>query len=264
MLDESHKRQRRLVAWFDTALGRSLQAIEANALRHVLPPLYGTTAIQLGKIGQHDLMDACVAPSRITLDLLAASNGLVVRGEPEDLPFDGRSVDVAVLPHTLDFCSDPHQVLREVNRVLTPEGHAVIFGFNPFSLWGLRRLFTRDRRAPWCARFLSLSRVKDWFALLDFEFTQGKMLYYRPPIQHDGFRDRLRFLEPAGDRWWPLTAAVYLVVAKKRVIGVTPLPLKWKDKAAVNATGAVAPARYSAIRRKRLRASHLRVVVRRG
>jgi len=33
-----------------------------------------------------------------------------------------------------------------------------------------------------------------------------------------------------GDRWWPLMAAVYVVVAKKRVAGVTPLPLKWKKR----------------------------------
>ena len=264
MLDETRKRQRRLVSWFDTPLGRSLQAVEANSLRHVLPPLYGTTAIQLGKLGQHDLMDSCVAPCRITLDLLTTSNGALVRGEPEALPFDTRSVDVAVLPHTLDFCDDPHQVLREVNRVLAPEGHVVILGFNPFSMWGLRRLFTLDRRAPWFGRFLPLSRIKDWFALLEFEFVQGKMLYYRPPVQRDGIRDRLGFLDPAGDRWWPLTAAVYLVIAKRRVAGVTPLPLKWKDKKAINTAAAAAPARYSAVRRQRMRANHLRIVTRRG
>ena len=262
MLDEARKRQRRLIAWFDTPLGRSLQAIEANGLREILPTLYGTTAMQLGTFGQHDLMDSCVAPCRVTLDLLATSNGTLVRGEPEALPIESRSVDVAVLPHTLDFCDDPHQVLREVNRVLAPEGHAVILGFNPLSLWGLRRLFTLDRRAPWFARFLPLYRVKDWFALLEFEFAQGKMLYYRPPVQHEGIRDRLRFLDPAGDRWWPLMAAVYMVVAKKRVVGVTPMPLTWKDKEVASVAGAAAPARFGAIRRTR--PNHLRVVARRG
>ncbi len=126
-------------------------------------------------------------------------------------------------------------VLREVHRVLTPEGHIVILGFNPLSLWGLWRLAARRRGIPWCGQFISLLRLKDWLALLDFELTHGSMLYYRPPLQHEGLRDRLYFLEKIGDRWWPLAAAVYLLVAKKRVLGVTPLVPAWRDKRALRA-----------------------------
>lgn len=221
--------QQALRAWFDTPLGRSLQAFEANALRAVLPGLFGTVAVQLGRLGRLDMLDACVAPTHVVLDVLAEPNGLLVRGVPEQLPFEARSVDLVLLPHTLDYCRDPHRVLREVERVLAPEGHAVIFGFNPISLWGLRRLTVRrPRPAPWSGRFLRLARVKDWLALLDFEFVHGQMLYYRPPLAREGVMDRLHFLDKLGDRWWPLMAAVYLVVAKRRVAGVTPLPVKWK------------------------------------
>lgn len=40
--------------------------------------------------------------------------------------------------------------------------------------------------------------------------------------------DRLHFLDPAGDRWWPMAGAVYLLVAKKRVVGMTPLRPEWR------------------------------------
>src|SRR4030066_244876 len=147
----------------------------------------------------------------------------------------------AVLPPPLDFCDDPHQVLREVSRVLRPEGHVVILGFNPMSMWGFRRLVARRARAaPWCGKFFRLARIKDWLALLDFETTHGTMLYYRPPLRNEGFMQRLHFLDKMGDRWWPMMAGVYLVVAKKRVVGVTPLPLSWKTKRTV-ATGAGQP-----------------------
>lgn len=233
--------------WFDTPLGRSLQAVEAHRLRDVLPSLYGTVGLQLGRVGKLDLLDACVAPARIVLDEAAApprpnrqieqaltgARTAAVRALPEALPFDARSIDVAILPHTLDFAEDPHQVLREVNRVLSPEGHVVILGFNPLSLWGLRRLLAarpRPRPVPWSANFLRLPRLRDWLALLDFELTHGSMLYYRPPVQGESLMDRLYFLEKAGDRWWPMMAAVYLVVAKKRVPGMTPLPVSWKTR----------------------------------
>ena len=154
--------QDRVYSWFDSPLGRSLQAFEVNRLREVLPRLYGTVGVQIGRVGKLDVMDACVTPTRIVLDVCAApaapeeSSDNGGRGDCVGaacaLPFESGSVDVALLPHTLDFCGEPHQALREVNRVLAPEGHAVILGFNPLSFWGLRRLFTpRPMPAPWCA-----------------------------------------------------------------------------------------------------------------
>ena len=244
----------RVYDWFDTPLGRSLQAFEVNCLREVLPRLFGTVAVQVGRVGKLDVMEACVTQTRIVLDLCAAPaapEGGNVNGGHGDcvgtagaLPFESGSVDVALLPHTLDFCREPHQALREVNRVLAPEGHAVILGFNPLSLWGLRRLFTpRPLPVPWCANFLRLARVKDWLTLFDFELTHGGMLYYRPPLQRATIMDRLHFLDKMGDRWWPMMAATYLLVAKKRVAGMMPLRVAWKTQPLINpAGGQAAPA----------------------
>ena len=168
--------RRALRKWFDCPLGCSLQALEANRLRTVLPRLFGTIGVQLGSIGKMDLLDACATPSRIVLDLLDVNHGPAVRGIPEELPFDTESVDIVVMPHTLDFTNEPHQVLREVQRILSPEGHVVLIGFNPFGFWGLRRSLTLgSRRVPWCGHFLRLARIKDWMALLDFDLTQASI-----------------------------------------------------------------------------------------
>lgn len=225
----------RLSLWFETPLGRSLQAYESHRLREILPSLYGTVAIQLGRIGRLDMLDASTVPTRALLDIASGPNGLaVVHGRPEEMPFDAHSADVVLMPHTLDFCTDPHQVLREVDRVLRPEGHVVVIGFNPVGPWGFRRLLARRPRVmPWCGKFFRLARIKDWLSLLDFEVTHGRMLYYRPPLKSESAMERLHFLDKMGDRWWPMMAAVYLVVAKKRVIGVTLMPLAWKKKKVV-------------------------------
>lgn len=228
------QRRRQIGEWFETPLGRSLEAFEANRLRNVLPNLYGTVAVQIGRLGRLDLMDACNASTRIVLDLDARADRVGVRALPEALPFDSGSVDILLLPHSLDFCDEPHQMLREVARVLSPEGHVVVFGFNPMSLWGTRRLMTRrPRPAPWSGNFFRLARVKDWLSLLEFEPTHGSMLFYRPPLTAEGLMERLSFLDKMGDRWWPLMAGVYLVVAKKRVAGMTPLRVEWKREKVV-------------------------------
>lgn len=224
-------RRHELCGWFGRFPGQSLLAVEALALRAVWPSLFGRTAAQLGSVGSVDLLEACNAPVRALVDLPGVPGPAVPRihAQPEFLPFDQRSVDLMLLPHTLEFAADPHQVLREVSRVLAPEGHVVILGFNPFSLWGLRRLLTRRRHAvPWSGNFLNLARLKDWFKLLDFELVQGSMLYYRPPLASEAGMERLRFLDKAGDRWWPMAGAVYLLVAKKRVVGMIPLRPEWR------------------------------------
>lgn len=194
-------------------------------MREVLPHLFGACAAQLGRLGRIDLLDASAVPRRFVVDV-AALPGAQLSAIPEALPFDQKSLDLTLLPHTLDFALDPHQVVREVHRVLTPEGHAVILGFNPWGLWGLWRLWYRGRgMVPWCGHFLGLTRIKDWLTLLDFEIVQGSLLFYRPPLQHERSMARLQFMERMGDRWWPLGAGAYIVVAKKRVPGLTPLRL---------------------------------------
>jgi SAM-dependent methyltransferase len=222
--------RRAVNSWFEQPLGRSVQAVEANRLRSVLPPYYGRLAVQLGSIGSMDLLGSSSMPTRALLDLSDEPRKPDVYGCAEALPFDARSIDLVLLPHTLDFSAQPHQVLRETYRVLAPEGHAVILGFNPMSLWGAQKLLSLGRVVPWSGQFIRLIRIRDWLALLDFEWVAGHMIYYRPPLRHERLMERLHFLEAIGDRWWPLGAAVYLIVAKKRVAGMTAIRPAWKTR----------------------------------
>ncbi len=233
-----------LHSWFSSPLGRSIHALELNRLRDILPRLYGPVAVQIGRPGGADLLDASLATTRVVLDHppTDVGSGSQVWGEAEALPLDSKSVHTVVLAHMLEFSHDPHQVLREVGRVLQPEGHVVVVGFNPFSLFGLRRrLGPRRGCIPWCGHFLSVTRVRDWLALLDFEFSGGNMVYYRPPVQRAVLRDRLYFLERAGDRWWPFMAGVYILVARKREVGMTPIQPQWRQRKKVT-SGLAEPA----------------------
>lgn len=237
-------KQKAIYEWFEQPLGRSIQANEVDRLRPVLANLYAVRAVQVGSIGSFDLMGSCDAPSRYIVDTLTGRGNDTcsqVQALPEALPFDSKSVDLMVLPHTLDFSDKPHQVLREVERVLIPEGHVVILGFNPVSLWGLRRLFSRRARrtVPWNANFIGLRRMKDWLALMHFEITGGNMLYYRPPVTNSSLLDRLFVLDKIGDRWWPMMAGVYLLVARKRVAGLTPIRPQWRLQLVKNGLGRV-------------------------
>jgi SAM-dependent methyltransferase len=146
-----------------------------------------------------------------------------IQGSPNELPFASESIDLLVLPHVLEFAADPHQILREVERVLRPEGRLVISGFNPASLWGIRQYLSRLIGAPYLPRdgqFISLIRVKDWLQLLNFTLDRGHFGCYKFPLQGQSGMARMDFLEPMGNRWWPIFGAVFLVSAIKRQQGI--------------------------------------------
>ena len=140
-----------------------------------------------------------------------------------ELPFASQSIDLVVLPHNLEFAREPHQVLREVDRILVPEGHVIISGFNPNSLWGARHATGRLGASPFLpaeGQLITLSRIKDWLKLLSFEPSRGRFGCYVPWARTERWLNRWSFMERAGDRWWPVFGSVYFVGAVKRVRGM--------------------------------------------
>ena len=166
--------------------------------------------------------------SRVTHKFtLAWDTNASILAEADQLPFTENQFDVIVLPHTLEFQALPHEVLREVFRVLRPEGRLLISGFNPYSLYGIKRYFGRDRSGPWGGEFISLSRAKDWLTLLGFDIVGGQLDCYNVPAQNEKTLHRLRGLEGAGDHWWPFAGGVYFLHAVKRVAGTRLIKPDW-------------------------------------
>jgi len=225
-------RREALRSWFADVLGTTLLDQEQAALDEVLQGLFGYYLLQLGWVSSRDILAESRIRMRMVMDVdrPQALEYPFVRARPDMVPVQGDSLDVVVLQHTLEFADDPHEVLREVDRVLIPEGHVVIVAFNPWSYWGMwRMLRRRKRRFPWCGRFLSVTRMKDWMGLLGFDTLQVMPLFFRPPLRNEGVMRRLRFLDKAGARAWPLLAGVNIVVAQKRVATLTPIKLRrWR------------------------------------
>ncbi len=215
-----------LKAWFDTPLGNYLLQSEHDYFDRIVADRFGYNALQIG-MREFDFLRA----SRIPLRCRVATQGPVdLIADARDLPIASNSIDLMLLPHVLEFDEHPHQILREVHRVLMPEGQVVIASFNPWSLWGFRRLLRRRRGYPWGGRFINLPRMKDWLTLLGLEVIAGQMSCYAPPFRQEKWLDRFRFMEAAGDRWWPIAGGVYFLQAVKRVRGLRLIMPKWTDR----------------------------------
>ena len=237
---------RALDDWYGTSVGQEMAAAENRLLGEVLGNLFGYHLLQIGSPARRGFLEHSRVSRRMLMDICGGPCGGdgsgLFRGMAPSLPVRGDSLDVILLPHVLEFTSHPHEVLREADRTLVPEGHVVILGFNPISLWQLWRWVLGWRgRLPWCGRFYSAARVRDWLTLLGFEVVELQHYFWRPPMQHSGILHRLAFLDQLGRRAWPIFGAGYVLVARKRVSTLTPIRPRWRPHRVLRPSGVIEP-----------------------
>ncbi len=212
--------------WFETSLGKYLLEREQKYFDLVVADIFGYNALQIGLPNVNFLHT-----NRMSLRFCAGTEqGVAIYAKPDFLPIKCCSMDLVILPHVLEFNANPHQILREVHRVLMHEGHVVICGFNPISFWGIHQHFIKKTQEfPWCGNFIALPRLKDWLKLLNFEMAGGRLCCYTPPFKQQKWRERFGFMEAAGDRWWPISGGVYFLHAIKHVHGMRIIKPGWKS-----------------------------------
>ncbi len=237
-----------LEGWLQTPAGVYLREWEQTCLDNLTADIFGYNAVQIG-MPQIDALAANRMPYKLLVDRKvravadAAQRPVSVTLDCTELPFASQSIDLVVLPHVLEFSTDPHQVLREVERVLIPEGQVIICGFNPASLWGARHVLRRVGGTSFLPRteeLISMPRMKDWLKLLNMGASQSHFGCYAPACRTEKWLHRYAFMDNAGPRWWPYLGGVYIVQAIKRVKGMHLIGPAWTKKTA--SAPAVVPA----------------------
>jgi len=211
--------------WFKSPLGQYLLSLEYGYINPVVMDTFGFYAIQMGNF-DIDFLDHSRIPNKFSLN----SNHADLMASNEALPFEEASVDLIIAPHILEQMAEPYELLKEIHRVLMSEGRLIISGFNPMSLWGIKRLLSFDIDYPWNTKFIPLSKIKEWLPIIGLEMVEGKMGCYVPPIQQSSWLKKLHTMEKLGDRWWPMLGGFYFLVIQKRVHGMTPIRPLWKKK----------------------------------
>lgn len=264
-----------LGAWLKTPAGAYLKAWESARFDEAVSDIFGYHALQLG-LPELDTLQTNRMPRQwLSLDSLGHLAGAGSAAETPSiqadvrkiallthsaaLPFSANSLDLIVLPHTLELSPDPHATLREVERVLVPEGRVVISGLNPASLWGLRqrrarltsRLGLGELYLPHDGDFIGHWRLRDWLRLLSFEVESAQFGCYRPALSSARWLGRFAWMDWAGSRWWPIFGAVYFLVATKRVRGMRLLEPAWKARPARSPAPAVVANRHGASQRRK-------------
>ena len=214
------------VNWFETPIGGRVLREESLLARHALDDVFGFELLQVGAWGPSRHLLSAARTQHTTLLAPRPGAGVTLCAPLTSLPFASDSIDAILLPHTLELVQDPYAVLREAERVLCAEGCLLIFGFNPWSGWGARRVFghliRRPPFPPQTRRLLAERRLRDWMALLDFEVAEVSGYLGSLPIAG---RQRRKSDDPTLDPPFrprtALTAGGYLLKARKRVQTLT-------------------------------------------
>jgi SAM-dependent methyltransferase len=214
-----------LKAWQRGTLARLLQG--------TLDDVFGLELLQLGAWGPgRELLSGSRTRHQSVVSAGASFRGEAdLQADPAMLPVAGGSVDAVLLPHTLEIASDPQAVLREADRVLVGQGHLVLLGFRPLSLWGLRAAASRSGFPPGFTRLISERRLRDWLILLGYEITLARHYLYFVPSESGaqaGLQGRGALRRGLFN---PLPAGAFLLKARKRTYTLTPIRLRRRERA---------------------------------
>ena len=203
-------------------------------LESMLKPVFGYQGLQLGTLGEsEDFLSSAGLLRRFVLGADNSQSHIDLSANVLELPIASDSISLLAMPHTLEFCRDPHQLLREADRVLARDGYLLILGFNPMSTWGLVRACRPWRRpVPWCGKFYPQTRIDDWLSLLNFRIVEQRKFFMRPPISQQRFLARLKFFERTRP-WLGIFGGAYLILARKQVRPLTPKLQRWRPRQSV-------------------------------
>ncbi|CAA9889887.1 Methyltransferase type 11 [Candidatus Methylobacter favarea] len=207
-----------LFAWYQTPRGKLLQQLEADYLQRSITVSCQQIVLQIGGLGwENDFIDCSLYKNFTVLDAknVGCQEGQKIQAKSYNLPLKSESVDMVIMPHLLEFDANRFQTIREVERVLKPEGIVLVLNFNPWSIW-VRYQYIWDKRMAdtWRGHFISRSRILDWLKVLNFEVTVSSQFNFNSVTSTHG-----KFIANKHS----FTATAYAVKAIKRRYNLIPL-----------------------------------------
>ncbi len=237
--------------WLDKPLGLRFVALENQRLDSLLPTLFGYHAVILGEQSFVTCLQQSSVKHKVLINPNFASSWSnlsipTICARQDKLPIGEELVDLVYLAHGLEFNNNPHEVLREAVRILRPDGHLLITMFNPLSLWGIWRQGARlHNAAPWRANFITISKLKDWLALLGFDIMRvnnfGFCLPFKTKDATSNSFTKMSWIEKYGQNLELPFGAAYLVEASKRILPVTPIRPAWATERSLAVDEAAEP-----------------------
>ena len=224
--------QQELANWYRSVAGQQLLNEENRILIKGIESLFGYHMLMMGPLDYQQALSASPINHRVVInDLAIEESAIQLLGSQYDLPLQRDSIDVAILPHLLEYSTHPHQILREVERVMVPDGHLIILGFNPVSCYGFcRAVFGFLNRMPWKGHYYHPVRIRDWMQLLGFRICRIEYAGFVPPVPNETLLGKLAFMERASSSFIAPLGSIYMIVARNQAVSTNIIKTPWKRK----------------------------------
>lgn len=149
-------------------------------------------------------------------------------GLPEYLPFAQASFQTVVAPHTLESTDNPQQALSEILRVLEPEGYLLATGYDALGAMGLYRSLLNLRSSAGTQktpRYIAPARLQRSMSAMGLRVISCNYITVTSCITPEVIKQPLRKMDKWGVPRLTRGGSVYVIVAQKRVHGMTQIPV---------------------------------------
>ncbi|MBM4146335.1 MAG: class I SAM-dependent methyltransferase [Nitrospira sp.] len=131
-----------------------------------------------------------VEPSKAMSDIARSRGMTIYDAKAENLPFDDNTFDFALMVTTICFLDDPQQALKEIRRILRPDGKIIIGMLDKDSPLGkLYEAKKEESKYFKYANFYSVNQVLEWLRVSGFNDLHILQTIFHKP-------DSINVLEP--------------------------------------------------------------------
>jgi len=226
-LTNTVKNLRRLLAEeLDGSFSKSHFELAQEKLKYLLGGIFGYYALLYSEKAKTLVDNNVVVKNSVVISEQIGSKDM--NCSYEELPIASDCIDLVVLPEILQQSQYPHQILREVERVLIPDGHIILIMENPISWLSLKKRFIasilgRNGNTSLYGRL----RIGDWFRLLGLEMlTETPICPIDDRIQQS---NNPAWVKKSSRMICSFFSGYYIIVAKKKVSTLIPIRPSWRS-----------------------------------
>lgn len=213
-----------LQRFYASPLGAAALRAAGRRLEALWPSARGLDVLGVGYATPY--MERYRTEARRTVAMMPAAQGAepwpanarveTVLSDETRLPFMDAVFDRVLLVHALEEAEATRALLREVWRVMAPEGRLVVIAPNRWSLWALSGATPFGQGRPY-----SRTQLAALLADAMFEPVYSARAVYTPPSHWGPFVRAAEAFERVGEFMWPDFGGLVLMEAVKRLYAAT-------------------------------------------
>ena len=172
------------------------------------------------------LWNKAQAPSKLVVAMppeqgAQAWAGKTIIAHDGELPIQSNSLNRVVLLHSLEFSVDIGQLMKEVYRVLMPNGRVLLIAPNRAGLW------SRSTQSPFgYGRPFNITQIKSLLEESELTYQRRKTIMFLPPTHRKLLLKATATLEFLGQFFLPMCGGIHVVEAEKQIHASIMQPIR--------------------------------------